>query len=992
MTSNGEGSRPPPAVDDSPDLVRSSLALFDELVDRDPQMRRRELDLLARRDPALHRRVRRLLESADRADSAKFLGGPRPLDDEVPMMEQDESGLRRDDRIGVYELDRPIGRGGMGEVWLARRADGVHDAAVALKVLHRHLSAGTSRDRFIREGRILGSLDHPNIARLLDAGVTSQGQQYLVIEYVDGKPVDRWCDEQCLTIEARLRLFLQICTAVSFAHSHLIVHRDLKPSNILVTADGKVKLLDFGIAKLLETDQSGAEATELTRVGGGMLTPQYAAPEQLLGEPITMATDVYALGILLYRLLTGRHPYGHAGRSAAQLAFDVIQSEPRAASDIAVKPTQAGVGADEVAAMRASTPRLLARQLRGDLDAIVGKALRKEKGSRYPDARALAGDVERHLRHEPVRARAGARLYVWTRFLRRNWMALSVVAAFVGLLFVGLGLVLWQSHQTQREARRAAAVTDFLVSVFSASDPRVAQDQPRIDVTARELLDRSARRITGEFASDPDTEIRLLSITADIYRELDDRAHYESLHAEQMTLARSRYGEASSEYVGGLLTEVTEAESRGDYVEAQKRLETAAPLIHRAGLDHSALQAQWLLLKGQAYVMDDTRWPLRESLLKQSVQLYALVAPRDSGYFRALAGLGDLGYDRGDYASAERDYLSAIAAAENAAPRNDAELLDVYEYLALTYHYNGELDLAEQTYNRATALALATYGERHRRYWRVVADHARLVHERGDRDRAMAMFAHLQTLMPDPGTDINVDVGEVLYNHAACLVEEGQPWTAIPVLETIAKAYQSNPSASYAEPRVLAMLGEALSQVGRGLEAIRNLKAALDLYLADPQSDPDSILDVRQRYGQALVSEGDLEEAREQFQDVLAKTRGRPKDSTVMAHAGMARLLLREGNASGALAAVQNGLEALDHVNGLTDARDAPALWQIRAEGMFAAGDDGAARSWAQRALGAERHFDGENSIQVAATTMLLQRIDHRSASAVPSPSTEHSR
>src|SRR5690606_20692022 len=211
-------------------------------------------------------------------------------------------------QFGAYRLERPLGSGGTGDVWLAHRVDGRFEGAVALKVLHAHVAQSSARERFIREGRILGQLSHPNIARLLDAGATPAGVLYLVLEYVEGEPIDRWCDERRLDIPTRLRLFLQVCEAVSHAHTHLIVHRDLKPANILVSPQGEIKLLDFGIAKLVEAERPGEE-TELTRVSGRALTPEFAAPEQILGRPVTMATDVYALGIILYLLLSGSRPH-----------------------------------------------------------------------------------------------------------------------------------------------------------------------------------------------------------------------------------------------------------------------------------------------------------------------------------------------------------------------------------------------------------------------------------------------------------------------------------------------------------------------------------------------------------------------------------------------------------------------------------------------------------------------------------------------------------
>ena len=973
------------ASGEQPDLSREGFALFDRLLDLEPAEQARALDELARTRPELHRSVSALLAAAEGARSSRFLTGPRlrPEGDAIT-----EECFRPGDGIGPYCLERLLGRGGMGEVWLAHRSDGAYATGVALKLLHGHMAAGAARERFVREGRILGSLSHPNIARLLDAGITAQGQQYLVIEHVDGQRIDRWCDEARLGIEARIRLFLEVCAAVAYAHSHLVVHRDLKPSNILIAADGRVKLLDFGIAKLIEPERSEAEVTELTRSGGGAMTPEYAAPEQVLGAPVTTATDVHSLGLLLYRLLAGRQPFESGSRTPAQLAFDVVQTDPRALSEAVLRATAGGASPAEVAALRGATPRTLSRMLRGDLDAIVGKALRKEPEARYPDARALAGDLERYLGHEPVRARTGARAYVWRRFMRRHWLPLSVLAAFVVTLLAGTGMVLWQARQTQREARRAAAVTDFLIRMFDASDPRIAQDAPRSQITARELLDRSADRIATDFAADPATEIRLLGVAADIYRELDDHERYRALHGEQMQLARRFYGDLHPVVIEGLLGDILEAEDRNDYSGALQLAAAADPQIHAAGMDDSALRARWWLLRGEALTVDASRWNERADDLGKAVDLYRRVAPTDPGYVKALTALGELDYDRGDYPDSEQHYLAAIAAARQASPRNDAELLEIHEYLALAYHYSGELDKADATYRDATAIALRTYGDHHRHYWRVVSDHARLVHERGDRERALRMFGDLMKLMP-PEVTPNGDVAEVRYNYAASLVEEGRPAAAIPLLEAIAAFYRERPNESYSEQRVQVILGDACDMVGRVGEARALLTAALDNYSAAQPPDSDVLLELRERWGRFLLGQGDAQGAEAQFAEVIAQTRNRVMDATVLAWRDRALLALARHDIAAAATAERNAVQGLDRITGLVDARTPPALWEAQARVLLASGELKPAHDWAQRALDADRRLDGEGSVYVDSAEATLKAVEAaQAAAAAPAATT----
>ena len=318
----------------------------------------------------------------------------------------------------------------MGSVWLAQRSDGRFEGRVAVKLLNASLVGRAGGERFRREGSILARLVHPHIARLLDAGVSEWGQPYLVLEHVDGQHIDRYCDDRRLDVDARLRLFLDVAEAVSLAHANLVVHRDIKPSNVLVGKDGQVRLLDFGIAKLLEEgDEAGLE-TALTREGGRAFTPEFAAPEQLTGGVVTTATDVHALGTLLYLLLAGAHPAGAARSNPAQLLKAIVDTQPR-------RPSEAATAAD--AAARSTSVEGLRRELRGDLDTIVAKALKKDAAERYPSVDAMAADIRRFLAHEPIGARPDTFGYRAAKFVRRHRIGvalagLAMIAALAGTL------------------------------------------------------------------------------------------------------------------------------------------------------------------------------------------------------------------------------------------------------------------------------------------------------------------------------------------------------------------------------------------------------------------------------------------------------------------------------------------------------------------------------------------------------------------------------
>jgi serine/threonine protein kinase len=372
--------------------------------------------------------------------------------------------------VGAYRLISEIGHGGMGSVWLAERSDGRFERRVAVKFLNFALAA-TGAERFKREGRILGQLADPHIAELIDAGVTSNGEPYLVLEHIDGAPIDEYCDDHKLDVEARIHLFLDVLSAVSRAHANLVVHRDIKPSNVLVRNDGQVKLLDFGIAKLLAGDASKAMPTALT-VEGGAMTPQFAAPEQIAGGAITTATDIYALCVLLYVLLTGQHPAGPEAHSAADLVKAIVDTEPPTASDV-VASRSAKIDIDAIAQKRASTPDKLRRTLRGDLDTILGKALKKNPQERYGSVAAFADDLRRYLAHEAISARPDTVGYRAAKFFQRNRATVTLTAAALVIVIGSLSAGLFLANRERKVAERRFALVREVVNKFIALDQQI---------------------------------------------------------------------------------------------------------------------------------------------------------------------------------------------------------------------------------------------------------------------------------------------------------------------------------------------------------------------------------------------------------------------------------------------------------------------------------------------------------------------------------------
>ncbi|WP_158219880.1 serine/threonine-protein kinase [Ideonella sp. A 288] len=493
--------------------------LLDEALDGPPTDREAWLAALPADRQRLIPALRHLLEDRQALDRSDFLrvlpaltaGGAAPSSDSVAGQ-----------AIGPYVLLRELGVGGMACVWLARRGDGAHGREVALKLPWLGARAQVIGERFARERQILSALSHPHIASVLDAG-THGAQPWLAMEYVDGLPITRWAEQHRLDVPARLRLMRQVLQAVQHAHAQLVIHRDLKPGNVLVDHHGQVKLLDFGVAKLL--DDTGVTAdTELTQLGGRALTPQYASPEQIAGTPLGTASDVYSLGVLMHELLTGRLPYALKRATPAALEEAILAADTGKPSAAATDPATQ-------------------RALRGDVDTIVGKAMAPRPADRYASAEALAQDIERHLQALPILARPATLGYRLGRLLERQGLAIAAGALVAVALVVGAGVAWWQADRARAEAQRSNAVQAFLAKVLSYNDPQQSQGR---ELSARQLLDLTAGRIDGDFAGQPDVQAQLHQVVGSIYLEMGAMAAA-ATHLQRSLAVRERLASPGDE-------------------------------------------------------------------------------------------------------------------------------------------------------------------------------------------------------------------------------------------------------------------------------------------------------------------------------------------------------------------------------------------------------------------------------------------------------------
>lgn len=626
--------------------------------------------------------------------------------------------------VAKYQLVSVLGRGGAGTVFLGERADKQFSGKVAVKVVDRANAADLGM-RFRAERQILASLNHPNVARLIDAGETDDGQPYLVMEYVEGKPLDQYCDENRLDLRKRLKLFIDICGAVQYAHQNLIIHRDLKPQNILVTADGTAKLLDFGIAKLLNRGSSGGNtASELTRMNERLLTPEYASPEQIIGGAVTTATDVYSLGIVLYRLLSGLRPYDLSG-ATSQLEMErsiCVADPPRPSANVqramGSAPAQGEQSIAALAHARAVSPERLRRRLVGDLDSIIMRTLRKEPQHRYSSVEQLVADIRHYLDNEPVHARQGNWVYYTQRFVRRHTTAVAASAGFL-IFVVAVAIVMSIQRQSiaaaleraTHERESAEEVSQFMLGVFSAADPFTNFGK---EPTARILLDQAARNIQNDLSRQPEVRARLLEAIGRSYRRmgLAERAVpylQESLRIQQLL---PRNDESS---VGLIVAEVAIALlDQGRIDESDGYFSEALRISRQPGSQSSVAHAKLIVDLGR---IEKMRTNPKQALLhlEQALQLMRrLKGPSDIEVGAILAEISNTKVWSDDLAGAEKAAREAVAIYQS-VPQLHPDRVMAEFYLGDILFYRGHVDEASSLLEHVLDAQRQLYGADSRR-------------------------------------------------------------------------------------------------------------------------------------------------------------------------------------------------------------------------------------------------------------------------------------
>ncbi len=905
-------------------------------------------------------RARRVLAAADRAqgflERSAIEFAPDLLNAAASATTERDPGPVA---IGAYRIKQRIGRGGMGDVYLAERADDEFRRQVAVKVVRPGLGADLVA-RFRSERQMLASLDHPHIAQLFDGGLSADGRPYLVMEYVSGRAIDVYADECRLTLDQRLDLFLQVCDAVERAHRSLVVHRDLKPANILVSAEGSAKLLDFGVAKLLDSDAGPADAP-VTRPGFRMMTPEYSSPEQFLGEPTTTATDVYSLGVILYELLCGRRPFESAEQSPAMLERRVLDTQPEPPS-VACRTTLRRPPED-VARARSTSMDGLPRRIRGDLDNIVLTALRREPDRRYSSVAALKADIRRHLAGLPVSARPATIRYRAAKFVRRHRLAVAAGVLLVVAIGMGATTTWVQAQIAAREGRRAAQIRDFLVGVFEISDPDRSRGE---SVTARELLDQGSARIGPELSGDPELQSDMRAVLGRIYHQLGlfdaARGHLEqaltlrramsappgalidsltslasvlrdtgehdeaeALIREALALARAEEG-ASGPIVASVLSDLAAIHrAHGEYEAAEARSREALEI--RRAIGDAAGLAQ--TLNGLGVLLGDAGRPVDAiAALEEAVTLgRQAFGDHHTMVIRAECNLARERHRAGELDAAVASFRSCIERRRRLLGDRHADVAESMNNLALVHADRNEYEEAERLYDEALSIQRAAFGDRHRAVAGTLNNLAILAFMRQRYDEAADRFRELvdvwrKLLGPD-----HPDTLTTTNNLGMTLRNAGRLADAEQVLSDVLAGRRRALGADH--PQVAESLLNLASVVHRQSRFARARALALEalpmLERAFPDGHPSVAIGLM-TLGRAQLGEGASDQALASFDRAFALRTAIFGDThlqTAEARVGRGRALAALGRQAEARTAIETALSHLTNHSDSVTARDA---------------------------------------------------------------------
>ena len=810
-------------------------ALFEEIADSHPAERAAHLASSCGDDTDLRISVESLLISDQRTEDplVNAIGEAA----ESLLVEHQDRLLGT--RIGAYRVVSILGHGGMSTVYRGERDDSQYQQTVAIKVLHYSTLHPRLRSRLHSERHILATLDHPAIARLIDSGDLEDGTPYLVMEHVDGEAIDAYCDNRTLFVRERLELFVQVCDAVQYAHRNLVVHRDIKAANSFVTGDGHTKLLDFGIAKLL-APESLSHTLPVTRLQERILTPENAAPEQVLGRPITTATDIDSLGVLLYQLLTGRSPYRLLSYSQLQLERAICMDEPVRPSQMVVAKLSGENDGDRsrLSDRRGLSPQRLRARLSGDLDAIIAMAMRKEPGRRYPSVEAFALDVNRHLMGRPVQARQGDWRYHSMKFLRRHVLGVVSVGAVILGFAVIAGVTLWQNHRielareaTAQERDHAQQVSAFLVDVFSQADPFNAQGH---EPTAKDLLDRGAQKILSNASLQPEVRAQLLESIGLAYRRqgLSERAV--PLFEQAVAIRREEHPVDKNRAAAALANLAQALNDGGHLVSAEAYLEQALEMS-RKGDELPSLETSDILVQFGQFELNAKSDPQAAStLFLEALDIYRRVLGNQNlSVASTLNELASPAVWTGDYALAERYEREAMSIFRATVSRNHPDYAAALATLGYILTQRGQYREAEQSLIEALEIERNVFGAKNQRVAQIESHLGMLYDREGDLPRAIQATQNAVDVATDKLGPSHYLTGYYLDALAGLYFEANDLAAAEKFARQALAVYaQGLPARHLYVASTRQLLGEILVQRGELAAAETELRAAIDINTA----------------------------------------------------------------------------------------------------------------------------------------------------------------
>ncbi len=819
--------------------------------------------------------------------------------------------------IGPYRLIKQLGEGGMGVVYLAERADGVFEQQVALKLIKRGMDTDRIVRRFEAERNILARLQHDNIARVFDGGVTEDGLPYFVMEYVDGEPIDTYCDTQKVSIDQRLALFVTVCKAVMYAHANLVVHRDLKPENILVTRAGKVKLLDFGIAKVLGQE---ADHTRITQEGRHILTPAYASPEQRKGDTISTSSDIYSLGVVLYELLAGQRPY------ETPIALEATKEPDRPSTliDRAIR-SQDATTADTISAARNTRPDKLRRLLSGDLDVICLKALRPEPERRYGSVEAFSDDIVRHRTGQPVLARPDTVGYRLRKFFGRHRAGIALTALVLLTISSLVGFYTQQlaeeRDRAQREADKAQQVAAFLQEIFEVSNPSASKGET---VTARELLDKGAARLESDLASQPEIMATMYDVIGMVYRELGLYPKADSMHRQALVNNQQLYGNQSLETASTLNLLGYVNRRQGDYAGADS-MYRGALAIQRAQLgneheDIAETLANLAVVLRRMGNREEAETMVREALQ----QRIKLLGPEDLEVGATMNNLALILSQRGALDEADTLYGNVIEILKKTVGEAHPGMASTLNNRAYVKGELGNPVAADSLYRAALAVKKKLYGEVHPSHVVTLNNIAAQLNKQKKHDEAEQFVAEAMAIAEQvynrPHPDVSHSLGHLaniseargklaeaeafhresmriqqavygeqhsrvatsMYAIAGLLAAQGRYSEAVQVQrEGLAMTQALTEEENLAVARDLQALGGILTDAGNLPEALPLLREALELRIKLRGEVHAEVAASQQRLGEALRKAGRLEDAEALLTQALATAEAIPDEGQI---------------------------------------------------------------------------------------------------------------